>query len=267
MIGWNYQCNMIKKIKTQSGQVLLVVVLVSFLLTVIGFSLFQITTQEIRLSKLEEESKKAFAAAEAALEARLQAESDIIDINSLSLGSEIVAGQALVDNSTSSVFTSPVLKKDEQYTFYLSQYNPQTQRIEGNAFSGGLKINIVSPEDFCSQEISKMAVELTFINIETSEIKRRLIDPCLIIEGSIDEWSINHFYSSPLPSHLLILRILALNRNFPGTQLVIENQLENWPIQGRNIVSTATTKSGVSKKIKLFQSYPQLPAEFFITSF
>jgi hypothetical protein len=41
----------------------------------------------------------------------------------------------------------------------------------------------------------------------------------------------------------------------------------NFPIQGKTVSSTATTTTGVSKKVTLFQSYPQIPAEFFTTSF
>jgi hypothetical protein len=41
----------------------------------------------------------------------------------------------------------------------------------------------------------------------------------------------------------------------------------NLPIQGKTVTSTANTTSGVTRKIELFQSYPQIPADFFITSF
>ena len=40
------------------------------------------------------------------------------------------------------------------------------------------------------------------------------------------------------------------------------------PSQGRTVPSQATSKStGVSKKVVLFQSHPQIPAEFFTTAF
>ncbi|MFZ1549746.1 MAG: hypothetical protein WAT44_04755, partial [Microgenomates group bacterium] len=36
---------------------------------------------------------------------------------------------------------------------------------------------------------------------------------------------------------------------------------------GQTVTSQATTRTGVTKKVQLFQSYPQIPAEFFFTSF
>lgn len=255
------------KIKSQLGQILLIIVLISFLLLTLAFSLSQITIEETKITKLEEESKKAFAAAEAALEARLASESDIIDISSLSLGPEIISGQAVVDQTTSNVFITPLLRKDEQYTFYLSQYNTSTKLIDGPVFSGNFKIGVDDPQNFCSEDRTKLAVELTLINKDSNQIRRRLIDPCSIIDGSADEWNLDQFYSSPISAHLLILRVIAPMSSFPGARIKITNQFENWPLQGRNIVSSATTKAGVSKKIQLFQSYPQIPADFFVTRF
>lgn len=258
---------MSEKGKIQTGQILLIVILISFLLLTLVFSLTQITLDEAKITKLEEESKKAFAAAEAALEARLASDSDINDISTLSLGPEIVSGQALVDQTRSPVFITPLIRKDEQYTFYLSQYNPVTKAIDGEPFSGSLKIVIDNPENFCSDNRTKFAVELTFINKDNYQISRRLIDSCSIVDGLVDRWNLDQFYSPAVAAHILLLRVIAQENNFPGTRVKLISQFEDWPLQGRNVISSATTKAGVSKKIQLFQSYPQIPADFFVTRF
>lgn len=254
------------KHKSQRGQVLLIIVLVSTVLLTVGLSLSQITTQETKIAKLEEESKKAFAAAEAGIEARLRSESNINIPSILPPNSGISAGQAIVDQTQKSTFITPLLKKDEQYTFYLSEYNPQEKQITGNPFSGNMRINLKEPGNTCAYDQTKLAVELTFINKENFTLVRKLIDPCPIISGTIDEINFGSSFKAP-SAHLLILRIIAPNVDFPGAKLEIVNENGNWPLQGKTIISQATTQTGVSKKIKLFQSYPQIPAEFFVTSF
>jgi hypothetical protein len=39
------------------------------------------------------------------------------------------------------------------------------------------------------------------------------------------------------------------------------------PFAGRVITSEAKTSTGVTKKIELFQSNPQIPSDFFVTAF
>lgn len=271
MIGGKYRPNykMNQKIKktNQKGQMLLIVILLTVLVLTFYLSLSNIAVQEIRTTKLEEESKKAFAAAEALLEERLRSNRDITTISNLSLPEGIVSGQAVVSLSQGKVFLSPVIKKDEQLTFYLSEYNPTSKKIEGAPYSGNLKFALDN-QNVCSQNNTQVAIELTFINIQNFNWQRRLIDPCLLIDGETNNrWSLNQFYSTPIPAHLLILRVISASANFDGVQLLIERAGGNWPPQGRVIISSATTKTQVTKAIQLFQSYPQIPADFFVTRF
>lgn len=258
--------------KSQRGQVLLIIILISTVLLTVGLSISQITTQETKIAKLEEESKKAFAAAEAGIDARLKLQTDITNIASiLPPDSGIVSGQATLDETPKPTFITPLLKKDEQYTFYLTTYDPTTHRIGGAAFDGSLIIRLNQPGgDYCNNDQTKLAVELTFINKDTNSITRKLIDQCGLVAGATDELNFSNSFTSP-QAHLLLLRIIAIDNNFPGAKLeIINNEAapnNRWPAQGKTITSQATTATGVSKKIQLFQSYPQIPADFFVTSF
>jgi len=60
---------------------------------------------------------------------------------------------------------------------------------------------------------------------------------------------------------VLIARVL-----FYGTKIGLQSSGDLSP-QGRSLNAETKAKSGVVKKVKLFQSYPQLPSEFFVTSF
>lgn len=262
-----------KKKKTETnnkkGQILLMAILLSTVLITVALSITQLTIQESKTAKLEEESKKAFAAAEAALEARLKAAGDINDIKTLSLGEDIVSGSATKEYMHESEFLTPLLKKDEQYTFYLASYDLDTKSFTGSAFNGRLKISHSNiDEDICSNDTKEFALVLTFINAQNFTVNHRIIDPCNLINGG-NKWEFNVEYSPPSfpSSHLLVLRVIASRPNFSGTQIKIQNLSGNWPSQGSFITSSATTKAGVSKKIQLFQSYPQIPVDFFVTRF
>jgi len=250
--------------KNQSGQILLIVVLLSTVLLTIGFSVSQITTQETQIAKLEEESKKAFAAAEAGLDRALK-EVPVAG-GSILISFEGVTGMAEVQSTQGTTFTTPLLRKDEQYTFYLADYPGFV-----NPWSGGdLKICFGSD----------VALELTLIKQDYSIIKYA-VNPTStsIISNASSASSVNpddcptdFNFTNKYPissadisnSRLLIGRVMA--NSSISTKIGFKGPA-NFPIQGKTITSSATTSTGVSKKIQLFQSYPQIPADFFVTSF
>ena len=82
--------------------------------------------------------------------------------------------------------------------------------------------------------------------------------------------SVNYSYSIDIPGgdigadgQFLLVRVL-----YAPTKLLFSRSID-LPVQGRTISSsvTSSTSVGVSKKVVLFQSYPQIPGEFFSTSF
>lgn len=253
------------KIKKQKGQVLLLIImLVSTILSVIVASSFRSTT-ETQLTKLEEESQKAFAAAEAGIEVALK-EGSIADINTLS-GFEGYSGSAIVEDLMPKTFTTPFLQKDEQYTLYLSTPadapdNPNFTQLGEPYFNGDLTL--------CFN--GSTAIEITMINADHS-INRFIINPssASFVLGSdtiiaksgcpLSNFSYSHTFSSISNTKLLIARVVN------GATKLGFSASTSLPYQGRVVSSKATTPAGVKKEIVLFQSYPQIPLEFFVTSF
>jgi hypothetical protein len=249
--------------KQQSGQVLLIIILLSTVLLTIGLSVSQITTQETKITKLEEDSKKAFAAAEAGIEKAIKLGSGTtipIEIGG-------VTGTAEVQSTQGTAFITPLLKKDEQYTFYMASDNFSTY------FSGDLIFYLYSGS-------SCPTLELTFIS-NSNGLTRRLIDPCNPPQISSDipttnvgapfnfqGTSFNYKIDPPLAINnikLIIARVL-----FAETKIGIGSSgapPPALPLQGKTIISSATTLTGVNKRIQLFQSLMQIPADFFTTSF
>jgi hypothetical protein len=241
------------------GQVLLITVMLLATALTIALSVAFTSKTETQITKLEEESQKALAAAEAGIEALLKSSSNTIDISSLGIG---FSGAASIDVSyDKKTFITPILQKDEQYTFYLSDYPGLN-----NLWSGTLTI-------YFKTESGCPAIEIARFDVDDS-ITRDLVDPCgnitnsatggltAVAGGSLEGESFS--YKIPLSvsnQKLLLVRILssASKIGFEGSS--------NLKLQGKYVTSTATSEGGSTKKVELFQSYPQIPTEFIIPTF
>jgi len=261
MTGDSYNSNMKK------GQVLLIVVmLLATALTVALTATYQSVT-ETQLTKLEEENQKALAAAEAGIEKALQSKKEgsfvSLGISNFS-GIDTSESSVEISNQRNNTFVTPLLQKDEQYTFYLANYPNFTSYWSG-------QINI-----YFKTESACPSLELTQIKNDNSLV-RNIVDPCNQItdpnnlrlgttSGTYSFGGVNFNYklSSDLSisnTELLIVRVL-----FAPTKIGFQGSTD-FPLQGSTIISTAKTQAGVQKKVQLFQSYPQIPSDFFVTSF
>jgi hypothetical protein len=255
----------------KQGQVLLITaMLLTTILTIFTAIAFRSTT-ETQITKLEEESQKAFAAAEAAIEVALKQGN--VNIQSLpGFESSNIIGQATIDTTQYNKFITPLLQKDEQYTLYLSNPagsidNPDFSQLTSSYNNRALTI--------CST--TNIALEIALI--KTSGINRFVINPTgtTIIENGQtannlgdcpqeENFAYRHQLSATDISDnnlLLITKIVGSG----STKIVFVASGDNLPLQGKTITSTATSSIGVTKKVVLFQSYPQIPSEFFVTSF
>ncbi len=260
----------------KKGQVLLItVMLLAAAITVVMTIAFNSTT-ETQITKLEEESQKALSAAEAGLEAALQKKADV-RLDELGYDTSGITGQAEVFLRRTNEYVTPLLQRDEQFIFYLADYDSLVSGPPSYWGPQNLTMYVNSEgETDCS------SLELTFVD-SADMVRKEIIDPCDIISGSGDE--INFTTGSyPLSvdgvpytfrtkasgtesqlvnitaTKLVIVRVLnkPTRIGFTGTQLMP---------QGRTIISTAKTTSGVTKQVMLIQTFPQIPADFFVTSF
>lgn len=263
----------------QSGQALMIAILFATVLLTIGLSITEFTTQDSRVAKLEEDESRARAAAEAGIEAAIgQGNDDDVDISEVLEGAGL-SGSATFSTIAAPTFTTPLISKDGQYTFYLLGYDDDADTILTGSFDDDIIVNRVTPSesDYCNGA-QAFAVELTLIDATPSTggiVQRYLIDDCDLIEdGATDQYS----FGDTLPAgsvtpdpHIVTARIIAPNNAFDGAKIEFENSnSNNFPAQGRTITSTAsvgeTENENVTKKVRLFQSFPQFPAEFFVTS-
>jgi len=269
MIGKNYN-------KThQQGQVLLItVMLLATAITIVMTVAFN-TTTETQIGVLEQESQKALTAAEAGLELALKnSPGAALSLDGL-VGSGIT-GTAEVYSIASPVFTSPPIQRDESYTFYLGDYRATSPpEFLGTYYTGNVSLYFGEKE--CGLGGTVLEI-LQVKNDVSSTFNRYLVDPCnymnkptflgvsaglYTIEGN------TYYYRSDMlaisaDTKLLIVRVL-----YNGTKVAIESSVQSnkLPLQGKTVGSTAKTDTGVTKRIQLFQSYPQIPTDFFVTAF
>jgi len=266
MTGNNYNRNMKK------GQVLLILVmLLSTAFTVVLTATYQSVT-ETQLTKLEEENQKTLAAAEAGIEAVLRQKTTVNIANLPNLNN--FSGQALIQNTQTNQFTTPLIYKDEQYTFYLAPYNPQTNSFLDNSIPQSINIC------FGDQNYNP-AIEITLIKSDNS-IRRYAINPFSdnIINNGLNASSPNsqdcpsdfqfrnryQITASEISTNSRIMIFRVIHTSLGSTKIGLRAS-SPFPPQGTTIISTARSTTGVEKKIQLFQSYPQIPSEFFVTSF
>jgi len=258
----------------KKGQILLITVMLLATVMTIVLSISFKSVTETQVTKLEEESQKALSAAEAAIEVALKnnlpailgpgGSPELANITGFS-------GNATIDTATSTKFTSPSIIKNGSYTFYLGDYDVIAKTI-GPSTAQNITL--------CFTGTTKPAIEVTLV--KTSSVKKYVIDPenPKRINNADSASSIcipdnGYGFSTVIPGdaatgigtdgQFLLVRVL-----YSSTKLLFNGDSGfNLPFQGRTVSSQATssTSTGVSKKVVLFQSYPQIPGEFFSTSF
>lgn len=258
--------------RNNSGQVLLITVMLLATIMTIVLSVSFKSVTDTQVTKLEEESQKALTAAESAIDVMLKENSADSSITTVALGSGSLTsitgfeGTAKIESLISNTFRTPTVPKDSSYTFYLGNYDTETKTITPVSDPNNLTVCFESGTP-------NPAIEINLV--KTSGVKKYVVDPSSRITNastgsSCSPDTVNYSYSVDIPSadigadgQFFVIRVL-----YNSTRLFFSRS-SDLPLQGRTITSQATSSaaSGVSKKVVLFQSYPQIPADFFITSF
>ncbi len=306
-------------VRSNSGQVLLLLVLVMGTLLIVAMTAIFQSTTSTQLSGIDQQSQITLAAAEAAIEKALQTgqSGTFADLGLDTLeGINLTTSRVQVQEERTHTFVTQKLEKDEQYTFYLAEYNGTYPNYFGQTYDLEFHILFESALPDCSD----IALEMTVIydqggadnlgDADTGggyEMEKYIIDPGDqittdnskdIFEGVIaattfDDTSFTcrtqAFSSETHPN----TKVVLLQTFFKGSALgfAVEgyellpgtNPVYQLPPQGRTVTATAravasagvttasgptpTPLSGLTRSAQVFQSYPQIPAEFWVTSF
>ena len=257
-----------------SGQALLItIMLIAVALTVVLAMSYTAKT-DVQLSKLEEENQKALAAAEAGIDALVNQDSGASVLIDSSLGASFgeFSGSATKTAVGKKEFASPLLQSNGHYMLYLASYPGFASPFNGN-------ISLYYSTKSSCTDASADAIEITVISGSSYPyaITRYLADGGNRIISGITEYLSTGSYTidetkytcKTKPISIVSAtnpKIVFVRSIFNPTRIGFDGSA-TLPSQGTVITSEAKTPSGVSKKVQLFQSYPQIPADFFTTSF
>lgn len=260
---------------SQKGQALLIVVLIMVVSLTIGLAVVSRSIVNLRTSSEEENSQRAFSAAEAGVERAIRISGSGLVISDYDLENnasikkveiEQVSGTEFVLNAGNSV------DKDNGGDIGLSQDYPgytSPQNISNLAIYWG------SPSDDCTKTPVPSAIELIVISgsVRSPESRRYTYDPCsrgnnfsspqtgsYIVSGKTFRYRTPSTGSDAIGSinNGLVARVIPLYTN----SLIGVTSDTALPFQGKVIKSTGAS-GGAERKITYFQGYPQLPSEFF----
>jgi len=190
----------------------------------------------------------------------------VVGENSLLIAQVGISGSATIESVTGKTFTTPKIPKDGSYTFYLGKYDLNAKTI-GPSTAQNITICFESGT-------TNPAIEVTLV--KTSGMKKYVIDndgritnaanglPPPVCPNGYSYSTLIQGTDIGADAKFLIIRVL-----YASTRLLFSSDIADLPLQGRTVSSEAksSTSTGVSKKVVLFQSYPQIPGEFFTTSF
>jgi hypothetical protein len=262
------------RFKSQSGQALLIVVLVMVIALTIGLAVVSKSIIGMRMSTEQSESQKALAAAEAGIEQALKASANInLTEGNFSNNSTFKYSANQVKGPSFELNGGNLIVKDEGFDLWLSDYSTDPAKSYLNPWSGTLSIRWGDSTGACNNaalEIIVLSIPAPSASIPSptkndAVMTRYAADPC-----TPDRTTYNHFtpigpsgnnYAvtlNPIVNGLLV-RIIPLYRS---TSISVDGGANALPSQGFIIESTGYVNE-TARKVTVFRGYPRIPSELF----
>lgn len=273
-------------VSDQSGQALLIVVLVMVIALTVGLSLASRSVTNLRNSNDEAASQAAFSAAEAGVE-------QAVKLGDTS-GSSILTGVSLHDKNNSEISNvdiafidgsqfllnngNPVFQ-DDGTDIWLSEHTDDTSKLFQVAWNGNLIVHWGTNSDSCADPAMEVLV-ISGTRVSPTMTKYAY-DSCAARRG------VNSFNQPPESGAFGVDGINGSQTFNYRAQITVTNGLiarviplykagiigikgAGLPIQGKIITSTGTAGNSASqtvRKISFFQGFDSVPSEFFYSLF
>ncbi len=261
------------KMQNTGGQILLILVMIMAIAVTVVLTITFTSRTDTQLTKLEEESQKALAAAEAGIESTLKSDAAISNLSTIgNLSDTITSGSTSLATSST---IAPVLQNGESYTLYLASYNASTKTFSNPGSNNNITV-YYGTSGSCNNIILDIAVVTTtavtrYIADVGNQANTGANDIGVASTNTVNGTTYNCRTSainvtSASNPRFLVVRFVTPSNN-PSSSAVAFSGSNALQSQGQTVSSKATTQTGVTKEVQLFQSYPQIPAEFFFTSF
>ncbi len=263
-----YNSFIMKKPRGQSGQILLIILLVMVVGLTIGLSLATRSNTDIKVSNQLEQSSRAFSAAEAGIEAALKGET--VPVSPVTLGNNAnYIFQRAVDTGNSTILSRNVAIADT-FSVLLSRYDTVAGALsqdEVDDYDGSTVDVCWKKPDGSTQAEPAMEISLVY-KTQTGDYK--------ILRGAYDsEGRGNNFtaavakdcglgfshgitFGMAEPTAKNVALLLRL-RPFYGQADIGVSGVTSFPGQGDTITSTGSS-GGSTRKIVVTETYPVPPA-------
>lgn len=272
--------------KNQRGQILLIVVLTMIVALTVGLSIASRIVTELRLSRQNEESQRAFQAAEAGIEQTLKQEQSIssavnFDENSASFTTEFSAesGSSLLINNGQEV--DQAVGADVWLSDYSNDQNLLFLNPMGNGSAVSITLYWKTPnQTSClsgSGDVTAPALEVAVLagSVDDPTLSKYVYEAsgCARISGAVQGTSGSYTIGSSnqqfrnaatiTVTNGLIMKVIPIfNSGLIGITAVSNGNPIAFPAQGSVVESTGTAGNTV-RKVTYFRSFPQLPLEVF----
>lgn len=262
------------------GQVLLIVVLIMAVALTVGLAVASRSLTDISISRQEEESARAFSAAEAGIEQAVGQSLAIGGLLSGVIGGVDYSVEAVAQGvGTEFVFPQAIERGDTQ-SVWLVEHNASGQPDKAAGFFGGTSVDLYWGNSDQDPGVSSTpALEVTLI-YESSDgiyaIKRNAFDPNAgrIASNNFNLANSGSYslggktfrfrqtaFTIPAGKTPYLLRLKLLYNNV--AQIVGVKASSNFPSQGKCYEARGTlTSSGVSRKVKQCHSYGAPTSDF-----
>lgn len=273
-------------LRHQRGQILLIVVLTMIIALTVGLSIASRIVTELRLSRQNEESQRAFQAAEAGIEQTLRQEQSIssavnFDENNASFTTTYTS------EGGASILLNNGLEVDQTVgaDVWLSDYSSDPELLFGNPMGGGAAVSVTiywrSPEQTsCLQGAGKSiapAIEISVLSgdKEDPSLSRYVVEAsgCSripgVAQGTSGNYSIGesqtpfrNSFTISITDGLIMKVIPIYNSGLIGVTAISNGNAIAFPAQG-SIVESVGAAGNTVRKVTYFRSFPQLPLEVF----
>lgn len=265
---------MFRLFRNQSGQALLIVVLVLVVALTVGLSVVSRSITNLKSSQDQASSQKALSAAEAGVEQAIKNQTQ----PNLAGGFHDAANTSyLTTISSISGTTKFLIHGDNGQINKITKGNPAyiwtTKYSAGNPWvspwSGTLTVYWGEDSDSCKDA----ALEISVISGDKANptLQRFAYDPCsdrraqnnrfINSSNPVSGTAFNLAYQVTLP-HIDSVYLVSVNPFYVDTRIGVSSDTV-LPFQGTNITSTGTADNQVQRKVFVFQGFPQIPAGLF----
>jgi hypothetical protein len=280
-----YKSNMFRLLKKQSGQALLIVVLVLVVALTVGLSVASRSIINLKNSQNQASSQKALSAAEAGVELALKSQNQTTVAGDFG-GTGTTNYQTTV--SSISGQTRFLIHGNNDQVNLIKKGNPAyiwtTNYSAGNPWaspwSGTLTISWGDVGGSCADN-SVAALEIQVISGTTSDYKTAALslqkfayDTCPRSNGFSNAVTSGSTFTNPTLSYHITLPainnvyLVSVNPFYADTRVGVSIASGNTalPSQGVDINSVGTDNQ-VQRRAFVFQGFPQIPADFLYTIF